>query len=43
MMVDFKKTTIVQCSKNYGSSTRVTRLEMAPNMVDPIDLNEKRP
>ena len=28
------KTTIFQCSKNYGSSTRLTRLKVEPNMVD---------
>ena len=32
------KTTIFQCSKNYGSPTRVTRLRVAPNMADPISL-----
>ena len=37
------KTTIFQCSKNYGSPTRVTRLKFAPKMADPIRLNEKRP
>ena len=35
------KTIILQCSKNYGSPTLVTRLKVAPNMVDPISLNEK--
>ena len=34
------KTFICQCSKNYGSPTRVTRLKVAPNMVDAISLNE---
>ena len=34
------KTTIFQCSKNYGSPTRVTRLKVAPNMSNPIkDVN----
>ena len=39
------KTIIFQCSKNYGSPTRtrVSRLKVAPNMADPISLNEKRP
>ena len=37
------KTIIFQCSKNDGSPTRVTRLKVAPNMVDSISLNEKRP
>ena len=36
------KTIIFQCSKNYGSPTRVTRLKVAPNMADPISLNEKK-
>ena len=30
-----------QYSKNYGTPTRVTRLKVEPNMVDPISLNEK--
>ena len=30
-----------QCAKNYGVSTRVTRLKVAPNMAAPISLNEK--
>ena len=34
------KTIIFQCSKNYGSLTRVTRLKVAPIMADPISLNE---
>ena len=34
------KTIIFQCSKNYGTPTRVTRLKVAPNMADPISLNE---
>ena len=38
----YLKTIIFQCSKNYGSPTRVTRLKVAPNMTDPISLNEKR-
>ena len=37
------KTTIFKCSKHYGSPTLVTRLKVAPNMADPISLNEKRP
>ena len=37
------KTIIFQCSKNYSSLTRVTRLKIAPNMTNPISLNEKRP
>ena len=37
------KTIIFQCSKNYGSPTRVTRLKVAPNMADPISLNENLP
>ena len=37
------KIIIFQCSKNYGSPTRVTRLKVTPNMADPISLNEKRP
>ena len=36
------KTIIFQWSKTYGSLTRVTRLKVAPNMVDPISLNETR-
>ena len=37
------KTIIFKCSENYGrpSLTRVTRLNVAPNMADPISLNEK--
>ena len=37
------KTIIFKCSENYGrpSPTRVTRLNVAPNMADPISLNEK--
>ena len=31
---------IFQCSKNYGTPTLVTRLNVAPNMADPINLNE---
>ena len=37
------KTIIFQCSKKYASPTRVTSLNVAPNMADPISLNEKRP
>ena len=36
-------TIIFQRSKNYGSPTRVTRLKVAPNMADPISLNENLP
>ena len=38
-----QETIIFQCSKNYGSPTRVTRLKVEPNMADSISLNEKRP
>ena len=34
------KTIIFQCSKNYGTPTRVTKLKVASNMADPISLNE---
>ena len=37
------QTAIIPRSKNYRSLTRVARLKAAPNMVDPISLNEKRP
>ena len=37
------KTIIFQCSENYGSLTRAAKLNVAPNMADPISLNEKRP
>ena len=37
------ETIIFQCSKTNGSPTSVTRLKVAPNMADPIRLNEKRP
>ena len=37
------KTAIFQCSKNYGTQTRVTRLKVAPNMANPISLNENLP
>ena len=30
---------IFQCSKNYGSQTSVTRLNVAPNMADPISIS----
>ena len=33
---------IFQCSKNYGSPTCVTRLKVAPNMADPISLNNEK-
>ena len=36
------KTTFFQCSKSNGSSTRVTRLKVSPNMADPISLKENR-
>ena len=36
------KTIILQCSKNYGNSTRVTRLKVKPNMADPIFLKRDR-
>ena len=36
------ETIIFQCSINYGSPTRVTRLKVAPNMADPISLNKKK-
>ena len=35
-------TIIFQSSENYGSPTSVTRLNVAPNMADPISLNEKK-
>ena len=34
--------TIFQCSKNYGSPTRVTSLKVAPNMADPISIKDVR-
>ena len=37
------KTIIFQCSKNYGSPTRVTRLKVPPNIADSISLNENLP
>ena len=37
------KTIIFQCSKNFGNPTLVTRLKVAPNMADPISLNENLP
>ena len=37
------KSIIFQYSKKYGNPTRVTRLKVAPNMENPISLNEKRP
>ena len=37
------ETIIFRCSKNDGSPTRVTRLKVAPNMVDSISLTEKGP
>ena len=35
----FKDYHIFQCSKNYASPTRVTRLKVALNMADSINLN----
>ena len=35
------KTIFFHSSNIYGSTTRVTRLKVAPNMADPISLNEK--
>ena len=32
-----------QCSKNYGSPTRVTRLKVAPKMADATSPNKKGP
>ena len=37
------KTIIFQCSKNYSTPTRVTRLKVGPNTADPISLNENLP
>ena len=37
------KSIIFQCSKNYDSPTRVTRLKVAPSMADPVSLNENGP
>ena len=37
------KTIIFQCPKKHGTTTSVTRLKVAPNMVDPISLNENLP
>ena len=37
------KPIIFQCSKNDGSSTHVTRLQVALNMADPISFNENLP
>ena len=38
------KTIIFQCSENYNysSPTRASGLKVAPNMADPISLNENR-
>ena len=33
------QTTIMRCSKQYGSPTRVTRFKVAPNMSDPTSCN----
>ena len=32
--------TIFQCSKQYGSPTRVTRLKVEPNMAGPISIKD---
>ena len=37
------KAIIFQCSKNYVILTLVTRLKVAPNMANPISLNENLP
>ena len=37
------ETTIFQCSKNYDSPTRVTRLKAALNMADLISLIKNLP
>ena len=37
------KTIIFQCSKNYDSPTRETKLKKELNMADSISLNENRP
>ena len=43
-LTPFWKTIIFQWSKkNYGTPTLVTRLKVAPNMADPISLNENFP
>ena len=34
------QTTIFQCSKDYGSQTRITRLKVAPKMADLIHFND---
>ena len=34
------KTIFFQCSKNCGSQTRVTRLKVAPNIVDSISIKD---
>ena len=36
------KAIIFQCSKNYGSLTRATRLKVTSNIADPIILTEKK-
>ena len=36
-------TIIFQCSKNYSSPKRVTRLKVTPSMADPISLTENGP
>ena len=38
MLDIYLKTIVFQCSKKYGSPTRVTRLKVVPNMADPISL-----
>ena len=41
--ISVHQTFIVQCSKNYGTPTVVTRLKIAPNMVNLINLNKNLP
>ena len=36
-------TAIFQCSKTYGSPTRVSGLKIATNLADPIICKENRP
>ena len=38
-MVNYFQTTIFQCSKNYGSLARVTRVKFAPYITDPTSMN----
>ena len=37
------KTIVFQCYKIYGPPTPITKLQDAPNMADPISLNENLP